>query len=73
VGDESAILEGGSLAVVPALVPHDLRNAGEQTLKVLGFFPSNVIRTVFDEPLQPFGQRAVGTYLLEEPAGAPAS
>ena len=40
VGDERAIVRAGDLAVVPAMVPHGLRNVGDETVKVIGFFTS---------------------------------
>jgi hypothetical protein len=49
------------------MVPHGMRNVGEQTLRVAGFFSSNVVVSTFDQPMMPFGQRVVGTPpVLEE-------
>lgn len=59
VGDEQARVSAGNMAVVPAIVPHDLRNVGDETVRVVGFFSSNVVASTFDRPLMPFGQRAV--------------
>ena len=61
LGDEEGRLSGGEMALVPAMVPHGLRNVGEETVRVVGFFSSNVIVSTFDQPLMPFGQRVVGT------------
>jgi quercetin dioxygenase-like cupin family protein len=66
VGDESGVLETGGLGVVPALVPHDVRNVGEETLKVVGFFTSNTVVSVFDDPMLPVGKRVVGSPLPQE-------
>jgi quercetin dioxygenase-like cupin family protein len=67
VGDETGRVCAGDMAVVPAMVPHALRNVGDETVRVVGFFSSNVVASVFDRPMMPFGQRAVGTPpLLEE-------
>jgi quercetin dioxygenase-like cupin family protein len=68
VGDETGLLEQGSLAVVPALVPHDIRNTGDSPLRVLGFFSSNAIVSVFENAWQPAGARVVGTPLPEAAA-----
>lgn len=65
VGDEHGTLEVGSIALVPALEPHDVRNIGEGTLRVIGFFSSNSVVSVFEHALQPFGERVVGTPLPE--------
>jgi len=56
VGDEVGLVRAGDLAVIPAMVPHGLRNVGELTVKVVGFFSHAVIYSEFEEPLQPIGQ-----------------
>jgi quercetin dioxygenase-like cupin family protein len=61
VGDEQSRVSAGDMAVVPAMVPHALRNVGDETVRVVGFFSSNVIVSTFDQPMMPFGQRVVGT------------
>jgi quercetin dioxygenase-like cupin family protein len=68
VGDETGELAAGGLGLVPALVPHDVRNVGDETLKVVGFFSSGVVVSVFDDPLMPAGRRVVGTPQPEEAA-----
>jgi quercetin dioxygenase-like cupin family protein len=60
VGDEHARVSAGEMAVVPAMVPHALRNVGDETVRVVGFFSSNVVASVFDRPMMPLGQRMVG-------------
>ena len=67
LGDEQGRLSAGEMALVPAMVPHGLRNAGEETVRVVGFFSSNVVVSTFDQPMMPFNQRVVGTPpVLEE-------
>ncbi len=61
VGDESGRVSAGELALVPAMVPHALRNVGDETVRVVGFFSSNVVASTFDRPIMPLGQRVVGT------------
>jgi quercetin dioxygenase-like cupin family protein len=73
VGDERGELTAGGLGLVPALVPHDVRNIGEETVRVVGFFSSGIVVSVFDDPLMPAGTRVVGTPLPEESALAPAA
>ena len=77
VGDERGRVSAGEMAVLPAMVPHGFRNAGEDTVRVVGFFSSNVVVSTFDQPMLPFGQRVVGTppvlaeeEVLAEDAGA---
>src|SRR3712207_173720 len=66
VGDERGELTAGGLGLVPALVPHDVRNIGDETVRVVGFFSSGIVVSVFDDPLMPAGKRVVGTPLPEE-------
>ncbi len=61
LGDELARVSAGEMALVPAMIPHGLRNVGEETVRVAGFFSSNVIVSTFDQPMMPFDQRVVGT------------
>jgi quercetin dioxygenase-like cupin family protein len=67
LGDEQGRLSAGEMALVPAMVPHGLRNVSDETVRVVGFFSSNVIVSTFDQPMMPFNQRVVGTPpVLEE-------
>lgn len=65
VGEEVAMLEGSGLAVVPALVRHDIRCVGESTARCVGFWPSSSVVSIWDEVLQPRGSRRAGTPLPE--------
>jgi mannose-6-phosphate isomerase-like protein (cupin superfamily) len=67
VGDERAYVSAGDLAVVPAMVPHGIRNTGEERLKVVGFFSGAKIISEFESPLQP-----VNATVLEMGAPPPA-
>jgi quercetin dioxygenase-like cupin family protein len=73
VGDERGELSAGGLGLVPALVPHDVRNIGEDTLRVVGFFSSNTVVSAFDDPMLPAGRRVVGSPLPDEAAVAAAA
>jgi hypothetical protein len=55
------------------LVPHDVRNIGEETVRVVGFFSNGIVVSVFDDPLIPDGKRVVGTPLPEESEVVPAT
>src|SRR5687767_2323789 len=55
VGDERGVVTAGDLAVIPAMVPHAVRNIGGDTLKVVGFFSEPDVTSTFDEPIQPIG------------------
>ena len=62
VGDENGKLAKGQLAVVPRMVPHNLKNVGQGTAKVLGFFggANNIVAT-FDEVWLPTNSNMVDT------------
>src|SRR5262245_3134436 len=49
VGDETAPLEEGQMALVPAMAPHGIRNVGDAVLRCVGFFASSTIVHVFPE------------------------
>ncbi|MFY0546335.1 cupin domain-containing protein [Brevibacillus sp. H7] len=66
VGDESGLLSAGEMALIPCMIPHNLRNIGSETLRVVGFFSSPNVVSTFAEPLMPINQRAVGTPLFEK-------
>jgi quercetin dioxygenase-like cupin family protein len=57
VGDERGRLSKEEMAVVPANAPHDLYNVGEATLRVVGFFSSAAVVTIFDDPLAPLNTK----------------
>lgn len=59
LGDESGTLSEGQMALVPALVPHGLRNAGTTPARVLGFFSASTNIGVFTEPLDDEGTQVV--------------
>jgi quercetin dioxygenase-like cupin family protein len=57
VGDERELVSAGQIAVVPAMAPHGIRNTGDTTLRVLGFFSSSTVVSEFEEPLGPNGEK----------------
>jgi quercetin dioxygenase-like cupin family protein len=77
VGSEQGTLRAGEAAVVPALVPHGLRNVSGETARVLGVFASSTNIAVFTEPNGPAGEQVfvIGAPMplmssLEEPVPA---
>jgi quercetin dioxygenase-like cupin family protein len=79
VGDETAPVRAGDVAVVPALAPHGLRNTGDETMRVIGFFSSSTVMSTFERGIGPNGEQIVswgaGRPLfasVEEPAAAAA-
>ena len=73
IGEEQAAVQAGTLAVVPALVRHSVNNIGEETLRVVGFFSSSTVLSVFDEPMEPFATPYFSTPMIEEEAAVGAS
>ena len=62
VGDERASVSTGTLAVVPALAPHDVRNTGSTPLKVVGFFAGSALMHAFFEPMLPGAEVMIVTH-----------
>ncbi len=58
---------------MPALVPHTVKNTGDETLRVAGFFSSSTVLSIFDEPMEPFATRYFSTPMIEEEAAVAAS
>lgn len=59
VGDETMAVAAGECALVPEMVPHGLRNVGDEVARIVGFFPSDEVTATFEKPLQPFGSNVV--------------
>jgi quercetin dioxygenase-like cupin family protein len=59
VGDERRIAGPGTVAVVPAMTPHAIRNAGDTTARIIGYFPEPTVTATFAAPIQPLGQRTL--------------
>lgn len=61
VGDETAVVEAPSLALVPTMVPHTLRNVGTSRVKFAGFFPSRYLVATFDNQWLPDNTHVIDT------------
>jgi quercetin dioxygenase-like cupin family protein len=55
IGDEQARAGAGTMLTVPAMEPHDIRNVGTGTLRVLGFFSASTVVATFEEAVAPGG------------------
>ena len=53
VGEERQRAKPGTVAVVPAMVPHSIRNVGDTTARIIGFFPKPKVVSQFVAPIQP--------------------
>ena len=59
--EEMHLRSAVEMALVPAMMPHGLGNMGDERVRGVGFFSSNVIVSTFDQLMMPFNQRVVGT------------
>lgn len=67
VGDETSVASPNTVALVPELVPHDIKNVGASRARVLGVFGgANHIVATFDKEWLPANSRVVSTALLFE-------
>ncbi len=65
LGDETGQLSAGQAVLIPEMVPHGVRNIGNETARCVGFFSAAVVESTFDRPMMPFGERKVGTPPVE--------
>src|SRR5215207_8388902 len=56
VGDEQGQLSAGEIVLVPAMVPHSMRNVGDETVRVVGFLPSSTVMSTFEQSFVPMGE-----------------
>jgi quercetin dioxygenase-like cupin family protein len=61
LGDEQGMLSSGELALVPAMVPHSVRNTGTETARAIGFFAAAHVVSTFEHPLLPSGLQVFDT------------
>jgi quercetin dioxygenase-like cupin family protein len=61
LGDERGTLTAGEAVLIPAMVPHSIRNLGEEKVRCIGFFASATLVSTFDQTLQPLGVNAIPT------------
>ena len=65
--DEHGTLTAGEAVLIPAMIPHGMRNVGAEKVRCIGFFASATLVSTFDQTVMPFGIRAIPT---PPPAGA---
>ncbi|HLM33953.1 MAG TPA: cupin domain-containing protein [Gaiellaceae bacterium] len=59
VDHERIELGPGEMVVVPELAPHGFRTVGDVMARVLGFFPTKSVESVFDREIVPLGETKV--------------
>jgi quercetin dioxygenase-like cupin family protein len=57
VGDERDEVSAGAIALVPADVPHEVRNVGAAPLRFLAMYAGTDVVTRYESPVQPGGER----------------
>ena len=57
VGEEGARLPEGGLALIPADVPHEVRNTGPATLRFVAVYASAEVVTRYERDVRPDGSR----------------
>ncbi len=65
LGDEKGQLSAGEAVLIPAMVPHGVRNIGDETARCVGFFSAAIVESTFEQPMMPIGERKVGTPPVE--------
>ena len=59
VGDEVSRLETHQVGLVPPMVPHGLRNIGDDVLRVFGTFSASAVVSTFERPFEENGPDVV--------------
>ena len=57
VGEETADVPAGGVALVPECVPHEVRNAGDETLRFVAVYAGTDVTTTYEDDVQPDGGR----------------
>jgi quercetin dioxygenase-like cupin family protein len=57
VGNETTEVAAGGVALVPECVPHEVRNAGDDTLRFVAVYAASDVTTTYEAPVQPDGER----------------
>jgi quercetin dioxygenase-like cupin family protein len=65
VGNERGVVNAGSITLIPEMIPHDFRNTGTTTARILGVFggKNNIVAT-FEKEWLPTNSNVVNTALL---------
>jgi quercetin dioxygenase-like cupin family protein len=70
VGNETAVISQGHIAIVPTMVPHNVRNVGNGVAHVIGFFPEARLVATFEQEWQPAGSNMIDTDQIVIPTEA---
>jgi quercetin dioxygenase-like cupin family protein len=61
LGDERGRLTAGEMVHIPTMVPHGVRNVGDETARCVGFFSAGHVESTFEQPVMPLGIRVFKT------------
>lgn len=61
VGDDHGELSEGGAVLIPAMVPHGIRNIGTDRARCVGFFSAAGVESTFDGVIMPLGSNVVST------------
>ena len=61
LGDERGTLTAGEAVLIPAMIPHGIRNVGTDKARCVGFFASATLVSTFEKTMMPFGVRVIAT------------
>lgn len=67
IGEEKEQISQGELGVVPVMKPHNFRNVGSTSAKVIGFFSSPNIVSTFEKAFLPLNFKEFDTTKLPPP------
>jgi quercetin dioxygenase-like cupin family protein len=70
LGEEKSRLIAKQAVLIPAMVPHGIRNVGDETARCVGFFAAAEVISTFDQPMMPLRTRVVGTPPVATPVPA---
>jgi quercetin dioxygenase-like cupin family protein len=55
--DEPDMVSAGGVALIPEDAPHEVRNAGDETLRFVAVYADTDVLTTYEEEVQPDGSR----------------
>lgn len=61
IGDETGHASEGDIVLVPEMMPHNVRNVGDVTARIVGVFSSGHVVSTFDHAFQPGDQHVFDT------------
>jgi len=57
LGEDHCSVRAGEIAIVPADLPHEVRNAGDEPLRFVAVYAAPEVVTTYERPVQPEGKK----------------